>query len=301
LEGLELVSAEKLQRALPWIPSGDVRRAKEDVRPIFWRNRPRSYLLRTQEWDEFPNGRWGDSRSPAFGELEDFHLASLYTTPKTQCLEEWGKPKTVQDICDVFASYCGGDIKKLPWSYVPLVKETDVIREKLILMNKRGFLTINSQPQVNGVPSTNSIFGWGPTGGFVYQKAYVEFFTSPENLEKIVAKSKKFESFTYHAINFDGEESTNLPGDGPQAVTWGVFPGKEIVQPTIADPATFRVWKHEAFSLWKSQWGELYSKDTASFKIIEEVQKKYFLVNMIEHNYVTGDIFQVFDEVINEM
>jgi len=27
-------------------------------------NRPKSYVERTDSWDDFPNGRWGDSRSP---------------------------------------------------------------------------------------------------------------------------------------------------------------------------------------------------------------------------------------------
>ena len=34
---------------------------------------------RTQEWDDFPNGRWGNSSSPAFGELTDYHLFYLRT------------------------------------------------------------------------------------------------------------------------------------------------------------------------------------------------------------------------------
>jgi methylenetetrahydrofolate reductase (NADPH) len=45
------------------------RRKQEEVRPIFWANRPKSYLQRTMSWDEFPNGRWGDARSPAYGDL----------------------------------------------------------------------------------------------------------------------------------------------------------------------------------------------------------------------------------------
>jgi methylenetetrahydrofolate reductase (NADPH) len=45
-------------------------KSKEDVRPIFWAIKPKSYIARTQEWDEFPNGRWGVSRSAAFGEAE---------------------------------------------------------------------------------------------------------------------------------------------------------------------------------------------------------------------------------------
>lgn len=27
------------------------------VRPIFWSNRPQSYISRTKDWDSFPNGR----------------------------------------------------------------------------------------------------------------------------------------------------------------------------------------------------------------------------------------------------
>ena len=47
-------------RSLPWSPSKATNRCKEDVRPIFWRNRPHSYILRTGSWDEFPNGRFVD-------------------------------------------------------------------------------------------------------------------------------------------------------------------------------------------------------------------------------------------------
>lgn len=48
------------------------------MRPIFWSNRPKSYLARTDAWDDFPNGRWGDLRSPAFGELPEHYLGRLH-------------------------------------------------------------------------------------------------------------------------------------------------------------------------------------------------------------------------------
>lgn len=54
---------------LPWRPSLTNKRRQETTRPIFWANRAKSYLARTDAWDEFPNGRWGDSRSPAYGEM----------------------------------------------------------------------------------------------------------------------------------------------------------------------------------------------------------------------------------------
>ena len=44
-------------RPLPWRPSAMAQRSKEEVRPINWANRPKSYVRRTEEWDEFPNGK----------------------------------------------------------------------------------------------------------------------------------------------------------------------------------------------------------------------------------------------------
>ena len=49
---------------------------------------------------------------------------------------------------------------------------------------------------------------------------------------------------------------TNYKKNSPIALTWGVFPGREIVQPTIADYKTFLIWKDEAFALWIEKWGE---------------------------------------------
>jgi methylenetetrahydrofolate reductase (NADPH) len=77
LEILGFVSSRRTT-SLPWMQSSIRRREKEDVRPIFWANRPRSYLDRTALWDEFPNGRWGHSASPAYGDLSDYHLCSFF-------------------------------------------------------------------------------------------------------------------------------------------------------------------------------------------------------------------------------
>lgn len=39
------------------------------------------------------------------------------------------------------------------------------------------------------------------------------------------------------------EDRSNGDESLPIAVTWGVFPGKEIIQPTVVDPVSFHVWK----------------------------------------------------------
>lgn len=44
------------------------------------------------------------------------------------------------------------------------------MKEELLRVNQQGILTINSQPRVNGKPSSDPIVGWGPSGGYVFQK-----------------------------------------------------------------------------------------------------------------------------------
>ena len=45
-----------------------------------------------------------------------------------------------------------------------------------------------------------------------------------------------------------GDFSTNATDENDQnAVTWGVFPGKEIIQPTIIEKASFEAWKVSGF------------------------------------------------------
>jgi methylenetetrahydrofolate reductase (NADPH) len=36
---------------------------------------------------------------------------------------------------------------------------------------------------------------------------------------------------------------TNMDDGAANTVTWGVFPGKEIVQPTIIEEVSFLAWK----------------------------------------------------------
>lgn len=42
---------------------------------------------------------------------------------------------------------------------------------------------------------------------------------------------------------WQGQNITNAPDLQPNAVTWGIFPGREIIQPTVVDPVSFLSWK----------------------------------------------------------
>ncbi|KAI0177911.1 methylenetetrahydrofolate reductase-domain-containing protein [Pestalotiopsis sp. NC0098] len=286
------------KQALPWKQSLGLHRREEDVRPAFWRNRNKSYVARTQEWDEFPNGRWGDSRSPAFGELDAYGIGLTGTNEQNR--KKWGEPKSVKDIADIFVRYIENDLDSLPWSEAPITSEADSIKADLIQLNKRGLLTVNSQPAVNGAKSNHPIHGWGPPGGYVYQKAYLELLVSPELFEKMLPRIHEHPDMSYYAVTRTGNVKSNAPTEGPNAVTWGVFPGKEIVQPTIVEGISFLAWKDEAFRLG-TDWARCHDSGSPSRELIEKIMNEWYLVNIVNNDFhQPRTIFELFDGISAE-
>ncbi|XP_066942782.1 methylenetetrahydrofolate reductase (NADPH) [Macrobrachium rosenbergii] len=287
--------AQSPRRPLPWRTAANYKRSGEDVRPIFWASRPKAYIYRTQHWDEFPNGRWGSSESPAFGELKDYYLFYLKSkSSKEQVLSMWGETlESERDVWDVFHAYVSGScnktgkkVTKIPWNDDELCEETTLLKDKLADFNKRGILTINSQPNVNGASSEDPVVGWGMPGGYVYQKAYVEFFTCKENVDALLNVLPLFTRVNYHIINVDGSaDFSNCHKHRPNAVTWGAFPGTEIIQPTIVDPNSFKAWKDEAFALWDEEWGNLYPEGSHSRETISYIVNNYYLVNLVDNDF----------------
>jgi len=185
-----------------------------------------------------------------------------------------------------------GKVDVLPWNELEgLQAESAVIAPQLVDLNKRGYLTINSQPQVNAAPSDDPKVGWGGAGGYVYQKAYVEFFISPEKFVQLQTAVKEQPSLTYLAVNSSGEFHGNQRSTNVNAVTWGVFPGKEIIQPTVVDQESFLVWKDEAFQLWLTEWASLYPKNSTSTQVIQSIVDAWYLVSVVENDYISGNLF----------
>ncbi|KAL4931255.1 methylenetetrahydrofolate reductase (NAD(P)H) MET13 [Aspergillus undulatus] len=293
LEDLELTPTAEtpLPRPLPWRPSLGLNRREEDVRPIFWRNRNSSYIARTQIWDEFPNGRWTDSRSPAFGELELYGIGIKGTNE--QNIKLWGEPKSIRDLADVFVRFLEGSLDRLPWSDSPTTPETNAIKDPLVELNKRGFLTINSQPAVNGVKSSHPVYGWGPKNGFVYQKAYLELLVPPYLIDDLIARITSNEDLTYHAVTKAGELRTNTR-DSPNALTWGIFAGREVVQPTIVETVSFLAWKDEAYQLGED-WAKCHDGASPSRKLLQGIMDSWYLVNIVNNDFHnTYDLFELF-------
>ncbi|KAG8631628.1 hypothetical protein KVT40_000768 [Elsinoe batatas] len=281
--GIMPCAESPVEKPLPWRQSLGLKRREENVRPIFWRNRNRSYIARTQEWDEFPNGRWGDSRSPAYGELDAYGIGLRGTNEQNRKL--WGQPKKLRDIGDLFARYIEGKVESLPWSESPITGEADVLRKDLADLNRRGILTINSQPPVDGAKSSHPVYGWGPRNGYVYQKAYLEVLVSPELVSELITRIERNPDVTYFAVNQQGDLKTNSPSEmGPNALTWGVFPGKEIVQPTIVETVSFMAWKDEFYRLGHD-WSRCYDNDDPARYLIDGMMKEWYLVNIVHNDF----------------
>ena len=263
----------------------------EEVRPINWANRPQSYIQRTLAWDEFPNGRWGDGRSPAFGELSNYHFFKPVGS-KADCLIMWGdSPIILTDIYEIFAKYVEGKIPVLPWCESALQLETNLISQELADINRYGFLTINSQPAVNGEKSDHPIVGWGGVGGRVYQKAYVEFFVSPKILQELLKVVNLRSNLSLFAVNQSKSSIISSEDKHVTAVTWGVFPNREIIQPTVFDPDVFLIWSEEAFSLWLKSWASLYDDETDSAGLLYEVNVIYLF--LLENDNCLIDRFMI--------
>lgn len=281
-------------KPLPWRQSLGRNRRDENVRPIFWRNRNRSYVERTQDWDEFPNGRWGDSRSPAFGELDAYGIGLKGTNEQNRKI--WGEPKSIQEVSELFVGYISGKVESLPWSENPINTEANVLIQDLINLNGRGLLTINSQPPVDGAKSSHPDYGWGPRNGYVYQKAYLEVLIHPKLIDELISRMDKDPDVTYYAVNKAGELKTNAPTDcGPNAVTWGIFPGKEIVQPTIVEMVSFLAWRDEFYHLG-SEWAKCYDEKSESKRVIQGIVDDWYLVNIVHNDFrQPRAIFPLFD------
>lgn len=281
LEKLDLLKDISSKRELPWKSRIGT---QESTRPIFWANTKEFYIQRTSDWNQFPNGRWGNNEDAQYGEIKDYHLFGISLGSNKTKKKLWGTElNNVNDIHNVFIKFLQKDIKYIPWCD-NLASETDLINNDLIELNKNGYLTINSQPRMNGINS-DSKDGWGGQNGLLYQKAYLEFFCSKDNFDKL----KLDDNISYCAVNNNGDIITNC-SNCTIAVTWGVFPKKEIIQPTIVDYESFLIWKQDAFSLWINEWANIYDKESKSYKLLEQIYNSYYLVFIVDNNYIDGNI-----------
>ena len=146
--------------------------------------------------------------------------------------------------------------------------------------------------QVNAAESADVTHGWGPAGGYIYQKGYVEFFCSADAFKALAQAAQSRSTVSYMAT--DASANFFSDSDATTAVAWGVFPASEIKQPLVACADGFKAWAAEAFELWGMWQGTLEEGSTAG-PILQGIRKSWFLVGMLDNDYVSGDVFSVLE------
>ncbi|OCT52671.1 Methylenetetrahydrofolate reductase 1 [Cladophialophora carrionii] len=297
-------------------------------------------LGREATWDDYPNGRFGPSHSPAFGEIDGYG-PSLKVSP-LMARKLWGHPKSAKDVTEIFRRHVSGELAGVPWSddidpsggdgttmskdtAGALRAETDVIRSELLsLISKQNYWTLASQPAVDGAPSSHPIFGWGPPGeGFVFQKAFVEFFCSRDEWEtRLKDRLRKYGSEVLSWMKtdvhgaFESAQHAPRPANGVKraatdettnpistmninasagvsdvdtvnAVTWGVFPSREILTPTIIEAESFRAWAQEAYAIW-SEWKRCFPRGSEEAAFLDRARGDVVLVNIVGQEFRGG-------------
>lgn len=123
------------------------------------------------------------------------------------------------------------------------------------LNDEQHWWTVGSEPAVDGAPSSHEVHGFGPKAGYVYQKAFVEFFLPEEDFlifEKRAREEERLRKergegeeglIQYFAGNRKGDSRSNVKSGDVNVVTWGVFGGKEIVTTTMIEQMSFKAWK----------------------------------------------------------
>lgn len=153
----------------------------------------------------------------------------------------------------------------------------------------------------------------------MYQKAFVELFMTESELDVFISRAEIEEKerrakgegeegvIKWFAGNRKGESRSNMRTGDVNAVTWGVFGGKEIVTTTMIEEMSFKAWKvrpsflcffcshlppvhranesqEEAFAIWL-EWSHLYPNNSPSKKLIQHIADTRWLVSVVHHNY----------------
>jgi hypothetical protein len=88
---------------------------------------------------------------------------------------DWAGCRTIADLAELNAQFCESLAleTKSPNHFAPLNPESEVIRKDLAILNRRGWLTTDSQPTV-------------PLEAPRFQRAYLSAFIPTEDLERLI-------------------------------------------------------------------------------------------------------------------
>jgi methylenetetrahydrofolate reductase (NADPH) len=121
----------------------------------------------------------------------------------------------------------------------------------------------------------------------VYQKGYVEFFCSPDALPGVTSNLQACKSLSFMTASAAGKVEGSSATTG---VAWGSFPDSEVKQALVTCADGFAAWSKEAFDLW-DMWADELEAGSPGKTVIDNIKNSWYLVSVVENNYVSGDVF----------
>jgi methylenetetrahydrofolate reductase (NADPH) len=229
----------------------------------------------------------------------NLYHAPTRTRAEIESLSQSWQFEAPEDLETLFARFhSGGDIavSQLPWRSQPPGVECVTIRPDLVQLCKFGVLPINAQARVNAALSSDPTVGWGDPDGVVFQKAYVELFCSPDHFEMIRKRLEEHRKVEWLAATRAGQLKTSKRKSKVTTVTWGVFPGQSIQEPSVVDSDKFIVWRNKAFALWR-----LFPSATPAARAhVQDIMDSWYLVSIVDNDFLYSDLFttlaQCFDD-----
>jgi methylenetetrahydrofolate reductase (NADPH) len=122
-------------------------------------------------------------------------------------------PTPQADLSNLFTAYLRAlpSTPTTPFCDLPLSPESTTILPHLLALNSADMQhwTVGSQPAVDSARSDDAVHGWGPTGGYVFQKAFVEFFVPAQEVERLEERLKRTnnEQISMYAANKEVRKS----------------------------------------------------------------------------------------------
>jgi methylenetetrahydrofolate reductase (NADPH) len=60
------------------------------------------------------------------------------------------------------------------------------------------------------------------------------------------------------------------------------------------------IWKDEAFYAWLDQWAIIYGQSSPSYEYLNKLYNSFYLMNVVENDYINGDLNEVFREFFDK-
>lgn len=217
---------------IPWRQSQHYKRINESIRPIFWSNRPKSYIHRTRKWTQFPTTNWSTEFSSNLDStsLTDFpQYLNFNLSPDTK--KRLSECENLQQLYAIFDDFYSSTINQsttkttinldrnnndidqnstrqslrrlsLPWINVVNDQYIESLYQKYGQFISKGLMVTNYLPAINGYNNDKIIYTCkNEKNSYIYhQKEYIEFFIHIRHLSLL--QSWLLDKDYQHEISF---------------------------------------------------------------------------------------------------